>query len=602
MPGKPLAIAVAASLAVGCVPQTSYRNTGLIPAAHALDWDGRTVPKGSIRVEGTMLGTTIGENLAPQVHDTALFVPGLTLEGAATIAIAQGCELGVRVAYSQYSWSNASALGTMPLVGEPGLWGVGPEVRMTIPLNPQKQWAIGIAGNLMNYQIPYAEWQAASCSGGETCFEGYSLVEQQTSAHLVLNAGIYPSFQLGPEGRYGHVFGALSAHAAFKNDGFTDTPASNQVEDAGFIFVPAVGYGIHFDELLLSTKVEWPITTSASPIVYGPGVSLTVGIAFRSEGAVARGASGRAMTGAEVQIRVSPWGWAAGGTGAAEGFFAVTKEQPLSCFDEPRIRLGQPDAPPSESRLRVVEIEQGLADAAGCRGVRRSAPAFPGEGRLPFDEPRIEPCDERAGFLVARRFAATTLDGVSDDVHLVTYANDAPLHGGQAVGRELLDVRHATVRPVRNGRRPRRKAVLVAVAHDGLELRDGADGGIARALRGPAWARREPREEHEHERCSPLHPVTPARAIVRPKAVPGRPHRLLAHGGARMRDVLSEAVVRRVWARLVHRRLQRRVPQRLPPVCRSAPARLSERSAGLRSRKATARRRWRPLAHRPLRL
>ena len=121
---------------------------------------------------------------------------------------------------------------------------------------------------------------AGSCTGGDECYEGYSLVQQQTSGHLVLNVGLYPSFQIGSGGRYGHVFAALSAHAAFKNDGFTDTPASDQVQDAGFIFVPAFGYGVHLDELLLSAKVEWPITTTSSPIVYGPAASLTLGIAF----------------------------------------------------------------------------------------------------------------------------------------------------------------------------------------------------------------------------------------------------------------------------------------------------------------------------------
>ena len=268
--------ALALSLVAGCAPQTQYLNTALIPAAHALPWDGRTATPGSLRVEGTAVFADVNENLAPQIHDTALYVPNLSVEGAATIAVLRGIEVGARVALSRYSWSTPTAVGTAPLVGNPTVSGVGPEMRMMIPLDAAERWTLGIGGNIMNYQIPYAEWQMdGSCQGGPTCFGGYSLVEQKTSGHVTMNLAIYPSFAFGPE--LGHVFTGFSVHSGFKNDGFTNTPSSDQVEDAGLIFVWALGYGLDYRGLLLSMMVELPVTPGGAPISYTPGGSFSLG-------------------------------------------------------------------------------------------------------------------------------------------------------------------------------------------------------------------------------------------------------------------------------------------------------------------------------------
>jgi len=281
MLAKVLASALAVGTVAGCVPTTTYRNTGLVPAVHALPWDGRTVPAGSIRVEGTFVASDVVENDFPEPGDTALYVPHAAVEGAMSMAVIEHIELGVRVAYARFTWADPSAVGTMPLVGNPTLWGVGPEIRMAFPLGRGSAFAFGLGGNLMNYRIPYAEWQVdGSCAPSPTCTQGFSLVEQKSSGHITLNLAIYPSVAIGPGGRYGHFFAGLSAHSGFQNDGFTNTPANDQVQDAGIVFVGAAGYGVQYGALLASVILEMPITSDSDPIEYQPGASFTLGFDY----------------------------------------------------------------------------------------------------------------------------------------------------------------------------------------------------------------------------------------------------------------------------------------------------------------------------------
>jgi hypothetical protein len=57
-------------------------------------------------------------------------------------------------------------------------------------------------------------------------------------------------------------------------------PANDQVQDAGLIFVLGGGYALHYRNLLLSMLLEMPMTTSASPVDYGPAASFTLGVAI----------------------------------------------------------------------------------------------------------------------------------------------------------------------------------------------------------------------------------------------------------------------------------------------------------------------------------
>ena len=283
-----LAIFAALGLSA-CTPSTTYRYTGLIPAAHALAWDGRTAADGSLRLEGSMAQSTVRRNIVPVKHDTALRVPNTTLEGAAFLAAIPHIEFGVRYSYSAYAWSEPSAEGTMSLPSHPSVWGIGPELRGAIPLDKQKRFMIGVAANVMRFDVPYAEWQKTpTCVLGPTCnfdtYAGdagtyYKLVSEKSEAHFTLSIAVYPSLLLGNDGEYGHVFGGFAAHTALKNDGFTDTSSNGStIKDAGLLFILGAGYGIAFDPFRLAAMLTLPTTTTSSPINYGMGGFFTVGV------------------------------------------------------------------------------------------------------------------------------------------------------------------------------------------------------------------------------------------------------------------------------------------------------------------------------------
>ena len=272
-----------------CTPSTNYRYTGLVPAAHALAWDGRTAADGSLRLEGSMAQSTVRRDIVPVRGDTALRVPNTTLEGAAFLAAVPNIELGVRYAYAAYAWSEPSAEGTMSLPSHPSVWGIGPEIRAAIPFDKRKRFMVGVAANVMRFDVPYAEWQKTpACMLGPTCafdtYAGdagtyYKLVDEKSEAHFTLAIAVYPSLLLGQDGEYGHVFGGFAVHSAFKNDGFTDTSSNGStIQDAGLLFVMGAGYGIAFEPFRLAAMLTLPTTTSSSPVNYGMGGFFTVGV------------------------------------------------------------------------------------------------------------------------------------------------------------------------------------------------------------------------------------------------------------------------------------------------------------------------------------
>jgi hypothetical protein len=284
------AFAVLAS-ASACTPATKYRYTGLVPAAHALAWDGRTAKDGTLRLEGSMAQSTVHRNIAPVKGDTALRVPNTTLEGAAFLAAIPNVEFGVRYSYSAYAWSEPSAEGTMSLPSHPSVWGIGPELRGAIPFDKRRKFMIGVAANVMRFDVPYAEWEKTPyCALGPTCafdtftYPGdagtyYRLVNEKSEAHLTLSIAVYPSLLLGDEGEYGHVFGGFSVHSAFKNDGFTDKSSNGStIQDAGLLFMMGAGYGIAFEPFRLAAMLTLPTASTSSPVNYGMGGFFTVGV------------------------------------------------------------------------------------------------------------------------------------------------------------------------------------------------------------------------------------------------------------------------------------------------------------------------------------
>jgi hypothetical protein len=279
---------LAVAALTGCAPTTTYRYSAYAPAARPVPFDGVTDPAGSLHVEGTVTHSSVQENLAPQIHDTALFIPRWTAEGAVLLAVSSHVELGVRAAYADYSWAQQSAAGTMPVPNAPASIGWGPEVRLSFPLDEQKRFALGVAGNFMSYQVPYAEWTltnpAVAATGNPQCAtsaatcDGYSLVDTKSESHTVYNVGIYPSYAFGDHGKYGHVFGLLDGTNGFANDGFTNQQSNGStVNSVGPIWIFGGGYGIAYEWIKASALVYWPVTERSSPVEYGPGVMFTIG-------------------------------------------------------------------------------------------------------------------------------------------------------------------------------------------------------------------------------------------------------------------------------------------------------------------------------------
>jgi hypothetical protein len=287
------ALGVALLSLTACTQATPYRYTALVPGARPIAWDGRGGKEGALRLQGSVDQVTIASNPNPQIHDTAVLVPRVAAEGSATLAVADEVELGVRGYYAAYGWADESAYGTMPLPSQPSSWGVGPEIRATIPLDDRRQFALGIGANLMRYEVPYAEWsltgpnsphgQTTPCTASSTCVTRtggtYALFDERSESHLTYAFGLYPSIALGDEGEYGHAFGYLGGTNGFRNDGFTDTPTNGStVSVTGPVWMVGGGYGADFDVVHASGMVFKPLTTQGDPVNYGIGFHVTLGL------------------------------------------------------------------------------------------------------------------------------------------------------------------------------------------------------------------------------------------------------------------------------------------------------------------------------------
>jgi hypothetical protein len=284
------AATLASTALAGCTPASPFRYSALVPAARPISWDGKAAKDGTARIEGSIAKGSVVENETPILHDTAVWVPHTTIEANAALAVGPGVEVGGRFAYSSFDWSDPSALGTMPMPKHPAITGYGPELRATIPLDPRRRWAIGFAGNLMQYRIPITQWtKVSACLPGDICATDtstttglggttYKLTEERVDPMWVYNVGLYPSLSFGDHGELGHLVGVLAMHLGFKNDGFTDsTSTKGAVEGAGPILTMGAGYGIAFHPVHASVLLFTPLTSSHAPVRYGLGGVLTVG-------------------------------------------------------------------------------------------------------------------------------------------------------------------------------------------------------------------------------------------------------------------------------------------------------------------------------------
>lgn len=269
-----------------CSTPSPYRYSAMVPAARPIPFDGRTAEKGTLRVEGAVTKSEVDRRDFPQLHDTAVWVPHTQLEASGAIAVSRKVEIGARFAYTNFDWARASAVGTMPFPNKPSMWGVGPEVRATFPLDREQRFAIGIAGHFMQYRMPIGRWsRTPSCAAGDTCQVDpssggtiYRLDEQRLESRWTYAMGVYPTVAFGDRGRYGHLIGHVGWVEGFQNDGFTDTTSSNgEVKSAGAITILGLGYGIRVKPARLAVMTFAPMTSSSAPVRYLYGAFLTLG-------------------------------------------------------------------------------------------------------------------------------------------------------------------------------------------------------------------------------------------------------------------------------------------------------------------------------------
>jgi hypothetical protein len=275
----------------GCAPPTTYRTTSFVPAARPLAWDGRAGERGAIRVDASLSHVEVQTHAPDPNGGPALRVPNTLVEGSATIAPVDHFEIGVRAAAGFSGLATDAESEAAPVPGSPVLSGFGVEIRGTIPTH--SHFAIGFAGNLMRYSVPYAQWirtddpaapggPSASCTPSSTCFQSlagpyYKLNESGATSQLALNVGAYPSYAFGPHGELGWLVGYLGMHSAYTNDGFSDHPTS-PLTQAGMIFTAGLGYAAKIDLVRLSAMAFVPLAGGNAPVTYGPGAMLTVGL------------------------------------------------------------------------------------------------------------------------------------------------------------------------------------------------------------------------------------------------------------------------------------------------------------------------------------
>lgn len=285
----PLGVLLLALWLGGCTPPlTPYRNVGMVPAATMPQWDGRAADRGHVRLEGSGYYAGTIENPAPDIHDSALRVPDVSMSGSAAVAVVNGLELGVRVSYANYRWASTTASGTPPIPSKPSMIGGGPELRSSIPLDSRKRFTLGGYAGVQMVSLPYARWELKTQAGqGPRTFDTsfYTLRDEDSKTMLNGQIAFMPTFTFDP--RYGHLFLAIGAHSAFKNDGFATQSNANAVGGDGLVAIFGMGYGFQIDVFRASFAWYAPLSR-ADNARYLFGGMLTLGVDLNAFGAVER--------------------------------------------------------------------------------------------------------------------------------------------------------------------------------------------------------------------------------------------------------------------------------------------------------------------------
>ena len=254
------ALACACLPLTACAPHSAYRYTAFTPTARPIAWDGAPAERGELRAEATATHSNIVPKLFAVLHDSGLNLSASTAEGYLGVGVVRGLELGLRATYSNYSWSQPSSVGTMPIPGDPSMWGIGPELKLAFALDDERRMTLGLAANALLYKLPWAEWRWAC--GSRTC--DYVRGASGTDSTPVFSGGLYPSYGLGEGGKLGNVFLLFAVHTAFKNDGFTDTQGSGStIQTAGLVPLIGGGASMHVGPMRLGATVYAPFADGA---------------------------------------------------------------------------------------------------------------------------------------------------------------------------------------------------------------------------------------------------------------------------------------------------------------------------------------------------
>jgi hypothetical protein len=282
-----LSLLVIAFALAGCTPDSPYRHTALAPSSHVAAFDGRTAAEGTLRVEGSLYRKTLLRNDRPTMGDTALWTPAIEANGAASLALSDNLELGVRGAFAHGSWFTRSAEGTPPLASDRAYLAVGPELRATFFNRGGRGFALGLLLSAMASRVPTSSWErtADPCKDPVTCYTDplvsgagsgtYRLMRTGREDTLVTSGFLYPTYAFG-EG-YGHIVGALGVTSNFKNDGFSETPQGKPIEAAPMVPVAGLGYAIAWHGVRLMGMWYAPLSTSGEGVNYGSGAVVTIG-------------------------------------------------------------------------------------------------------------------------------------------------------------------------------------------------------------------------------------------------------------------------------------------------------------------------------------
>jgi len=225
-----------ATLALGCAPNTRFRNAAVVPAMTPPMTSGRPLEH-SARVDaygGFMANLT---NPFPVREETpALRVAQASAGLGARVRLGSIADVGLRVEGGPYSSTEPSAVGTPPVPGHKSVFGVG--LSFAGHYEHPSGFGLGAVYEGTGYQVPWAQWecvqQTSPCPGrlntaiGDD-LPGYMLADEGTETVTVHQLALIPSFRHG----IATGFMGMSVRGTIENVGFSDSATNGNLPSSG---------------------------------------------------------------------------------------------------------------------------------------------------------------------------------------------------------------------------------------------------------------------------------------------------------------------------------------------------------------------------------